>query len=62
MTVSEDILFWHRTSLGSYVNDLSSAIRKTMELKDSSSVHGRLEVLLGTLVAMTIHQRDIVTS
>ena len=49
-----------RKALGSFVDDLSSAIRKNMEHKGSSTVNDRLELLLAALVAMAIYQRDTV--
>ena len=42
------------------MDDLSSAIRKNMEHKESSTVNDRLELLLAALVAMAIYQRDTV--
>lgn len=49
-----------RKSLGSYVDDLSTAIRRNIEHKGSSAVSDRLELLLASLVAMAINQRDTV--
>ncbi|XP_029192398.2 LOW QUALITY PROTEIN: dynein heavy chain domain-containing protein 1-like [Acropora millepora] len=47
--------------LGSYVDDLSSAIRKKMELQASSKIMDRLQSVLAGLVALAIGQRDMLT-
>ena len=47
-------------SLVSYVDELSSAVRKNMEHKSSSALNDRLELLLAALVALGINQRDTV--
>ena len=49
-----------RKSLVSYVDELSSAVRKNMEHKSSSALNDRLEFLLAALVALGINQRDTV--
>lgn len=43
------------------MEDLSLAIRKNLEHKDSSAAHGRVELLLSTLVGLAINQRDTIT-
>ena len=48
-------------SLGAYVEDLSLAIRKNLEHKGSSAIHGRFELLLCALVGLAINQRDTIT-
>ena len=53
-------LFTFRKSLGTYVDDLSLAIRKNSEQKGSSAAHGRVELLLCALVGLVINQRDTV--
>jgi len=47
--------------LESYVDDLSSAIRKKMELQASSKIMDRLQSVLAGLVALAIGQRDMLT-
>ena len=55
------LLMSRRKMLGSYVDDLSSAIRKKMELQGSSKIIDRLQSVLAGLVALAIGQRDLVT-
>ena len=43
------------------MEDLSLAIRKNLEHKDSSAAHGRVELLLCALVGLAINQRDTIT-
>ena len=53
--------FFYSKSLGAYVEDLSVAIRKNLEHKGSSAIHGRAELLLCALVGLAINQRDTIT-
>ena len=55
------LLMSHRKMLGSYVDDLSSAIRKKMELQASNKIMDRLQSVLAGLVALAIGQRDMLT-
>ena len=42
------------------MDDLSSAIRKNLELKGLSTISDRLESVLASLVALAINRRDTV--
>ena len=55
------LLMLRRKMLASYVDDLSSAIRKKMELQASSKIIDRIQSVLAGLVALAIGQRDMLT-
>ena len=55
------LLMSRRKMLASYVDDLSSAIRKKMELQASSKIIDRIQSVLAGLVALAIGQRDMLT-